>query len=256
MTRQRILTALLLAMMAAVAFCLGSEHDVSPVDRDTCVAVTDTVDVDTVALVQRYERLTDADYEAVASCLGVEVAAIKAVVLIEAGPGLKGFYEPGVPIINFDLAMFRKFAGRRNVKLSSYRKSHAVVFSSPDVSHYGSRQAAQHARLSAAMEIDSLSAIEGTFWGMFQIGGFNWRNCGCGSIGEFVQRMSLSEREQLDLFAAFITKCGMVKYLKSRNWAAFALRYNGPSYKQRGYDAKMAAAYRRFSAGNVGSGAG
>lgn len=254
MIRHRILTAILFAMMAAAAFCIGYVADDPSAGHDECVALADTVAADT-AVVVRYERLTESDYEEVAAGLGVEVAAIKSVVLIEAGPGLKGFYQPGMPIINFDLTMFRKYAGRHGVKLSAYRKSHAIVFSSPDVSRYGSRQAAQHARLASAMEIDSVSAIEGTFWGMFQIGGFNWRNCGCESIGEFVERMSLSEREQLDLFAAFITRCGMVKYLKARNWAAFALRYNGPSYKQRGYDAKMAAAYRRFlshAAGTTG----
>lgn len=253
MNRHRILTAVLLAMMAAAAFCIGHVADVSSAGHDGCVAVADTAAADTA--VARYECLTESDYEEVAADLGIEVAAIKAVVLIEAGPGLKGFYQPGVPIINFDLAMFRKFAGRHGVKLSAYRKSHAIVFSSPDVSRYGSRQAAQHARLASAMEIDSVSAIEGTFWGMFQIGGFNWRNCGCASIGELVVRMSMSEREQLDLFAAFITRCGMVKYLKARNWAAFALRYNGPSYRQRGYDTKMAEAYRRFSSKAEGTGA-
>lgn len=202
--------------------------------------------VDSAAIKARFENLTEADYKAVADSLGIEVPLIKAVVLIEAGPGLKGFWKPGVPIINFDLSMFQKVARQRKINLQPYRTSHPVVFAAPRVRQYGSRQAAQYARLDAAMSIDTVSALEGTFWGMFQIGGFNWASCSCSSVGEFVHRMSLSEREQLDLFAAFITHRGLVKYLKAHNWAAFSLRYNGPLYKQRGYDTKLLRAYTRF----------
>ncbi len=51
--------------------------------------------------------LTEADFEEVAAELGVEVAAIKAVVEIEAGRTHEGFASPGKPLINFDLSMFR-----------------------------------------------------------------------------------------------------------------------------------------------------
>lgn len=61
----------------------------------------------------RYTRITDEDYEQVAAELGVEVAAVKAVVDIEAGRAHEGFYEPGLPIINFDMTMFRKLARKK-----------------------------------------------------------------------------------------------------------------------------------------------
>ena len=143
--------------------------------------------------------------------------------------------------------MFRKFAAKRKVNLSTYTKTHPVVFAALNSKRYGSRQAAQYARFEAALTIDSVAAIEGTFWGMFQIGGFNWRLCKCASVDEFVMKMGRSEHDQLALFAEFITARGLVKYLKAHNWAAFALRYNGPSYKQRGYDTKIASAYARFA---------
>ena len=78
-----------------------------------------------------------------------------------------------MPLINFDLAMFKRAAARRSIKLSKYSRSHREVFARPNARRYGSRQAAQHARLAGAMSIDSTAAIDGTFWGMFQIGGFN-----------------------------------------------------------------------------------
>ena len=87
----------------------------------------------------------------------------------------------------------------------------------------------------------------GTFWGMFQIGGFNYKICGCNSVSEFVEKMSYSELEQLELFAVFIRNTGYLKYLKDKDWAKFARAYNGPSYAKRGYHTKMAKAYKKFS---------
>ena len=88
----------------------------------------------------------------------------------------------------------------------------------------------------------------GTFWGMFQIGGFNYKLCGCESVDEFVRLMSYSELEQLELFAAFLRNTGYVKDLRAKSWAAFARKYNGPSYAKRGYHTKMANAYAKFKA--------
>lgn len=192
-------------------------------------------------------RLTEDDYQEVADMLGVEPAAVKAVVEIEAGPSHQGFSEAGKPLINFDFSMFNQFARRNGVNLSKYRKSHPLVFSAPSARKYGSRQAAQNARLRAARTIDERTAIEGTFWGMFQIGGFNWRKCGAKNINDFVDRMSRSERDQLELFANFLKTTGLDKQLKAKNWAAFARGYNGPSYARRGYHTRMARAYAKYS---------
>lgn len=190
-------------------------------------------------------RLTEDDYREVAEMLGVETAAIKAVVDIEAGKQHQGFFAPGKPLVNFDLSMFRQHARRNGINLSRYSRTHAVVFSSPNSRRYGSTQAAQQERLRTARTIDNKTAVQGTFWGMFQIGGFNWKLCGCESIDEFVERMSRSERDQLELFAAFIKNSGLLPALKNKNWAAFARRYNGASYASRGYHTRMAAAYAR-----------
>lgn len=205
----------------------------------------DTVKLDTIRI--RYTALTESDYAEVARELDVEIATIRAVVDIETGGLHTGFFEPGKPIVNFDLSIFRQYASRRRINLSKYAKSHAVVFASPNVRRYGSRHAAQWARLESAMQIDSAAAIEGTFWGMFQIGGFNWKQCGPVSMGEFVDKMCFSEREQLELFAAFLRNLNLVRYLKAHDWSAFARGYNGPGYKRHGYDARLARAYARYN---------
>lgn len=189
--------------------------------------------------------LTEEDFREVAQRIGVDVAAIKAIVDIEAGPSHEGFSAPGKPLINFDLTMFRRFATRRGVNLSKYSQSHSVVFNS----HRGS-QIKANARLDAARSIDPEAAVEGTFWGMFQIGGFNWKKCGAESLDDFVMRMSRSERDQLDMFVEFITNSGLLKYLKAKDWASFARGYNGPAYARRNYHTRMASAYARHSKDN------
>ena len=77
---------------------------------DSLVAVNDSL---------RYTTLSEADYRRVAEELGVEVAAIKAVVLIEAGAALEGFLAPGVPVINFDPTMHRKMKSKDTRKAPS-----------------------------------------------------------------------------------------------------------------------------------------
>lgn len=235
----------LISTIAAVAITFSSTRAEAPLDTMGTAAVETVEAIAETPPDDRYTRLTDEDYQAVADELGIEVAAIKAVVDIETGRCHQGFASPGRPLINFDLAMFKRFAKRRGVNLSKFKKSHAVVFARPNTKRYGSYQNAQHARLEAARKINNEAAIEGTFWGMFQIGGFNWKKCGAESLDDFVERMSQSEREQLELFASFIENSGMTKYLKAKNWSAFALRYNGTSYRSRGYHTRLAKAYAK-----------
>lgn len=211
---------------------------------DTSITI-DSITGDTIAQIPM--RLSEEDYQIVAERLGIEVAVIKAVVEVEAGHAHCGFGEENLPIINFDVKIFKRFASRNGIDLSSYRKTHAVVFSKPDIRKYGSKQAAQWARFNAACEIDSITSIEGTFWGMFQIGGFNWKKCGASSISEFYKAMCESEHAQLEAFANFLVSCNMVEALKKKNWNQFAYRYNGPKYKSRGYHTKLARAYRKHS---------
>jgi hypothetical protein len=220
-----------------------------PVEQDAkgrsfTVIGGDTIHLD-YAPAERHGPLTAEDYIEVAEELGVEVATIKAVVEIEAGKEHKGFANDK-PIINFDLSVFRSMAARNGIKLAKYSKSHNVVFSRPNTAKYGSYQAAQHARLEAAMTIDSLTAIQGTFWGMFQIGGFNWKKCGAATPGEFVKLMSRSERDQLELFAEFVRNTGLQQYLVKKNWSAFAKGYNGPGFAARGYHTRLANAYNKY----------
>lgn len=232
------------SMLPAVA---GSRRGIAPAQsRDTAARAGKRHDnftkvrkdsVSPADVKSRYSGLTEEDFRLVSKELDVEVAAIKAVVQIEAGSQMRGFWAPGVPVVNFQRAMF----GRYRSKVASKGAPGEKVPSG--LTGFALRQwtqlvNARHQNVDAA----NLSA----FWGMFQIGGFNYRKCGCETIAEFVSLMSYSELEQLELFAAFITNTGMVADLRSKNWAAFARKYNGSSYRRRGYHTRMAAAYNKY----------
>lgn len=241
--------ALLLALGAASQILYTPPDSVRFIDpfREFIVVGVDTVHLSfhLPKAEERHGPLTETDFEEVAAELGVEVAAVKAVVEIEAGREHKGFWTEGKPLINFDLTTYRKMAQRHGINLSKYSSSHPLIFNRPDTKRFGSQQAAQQARLDQALSIDTVSAIEGTFWGMFQIGGFNWRQSGTDSPQQFMELMQRSERDQLELFAEFITRTGLLPHLKSKNWAAFARGYNGPSYAARGYHTRLASAYAK-----------
>lgn len=238
---KHFLLGLLLALVCVTAVSSKTRHSRKSQQHQTADTIKIEGQVVEILPSGEIHRLTEQDYIEVARALDVEVAAVKAIVDIEAGRAHEGFSAPGVPLINFDYSMFSRFASKKGINLSKYRKSHPLVFSS----HGRGSQAAVNRRLNAARSINNRAAIEGTFWGMFQIGGFNWKLCGCKDIDEFVEKMSRSERDQLELFAHLVTNTGMVKHLRNKNWAAFARIYNGPSYAARGYHTRLAAAYNR-----------
>lgn len=187
----------------------------------------------------RYSGLSDEDFKYVAEELNVEIAAMKAVVAVEAGSEMKGFWAPGVPVVNFDPAMYKLYgpqapsrAGNKNAKVPSGLTGYALK---------------EWTQLTNARRVNAQGADMGTFWGMFQIGGFSYKVLGFASINDFVEKMSESDLAQLEIFATFLKNTGMQKYLQAKDWAKFARAYNGPNYAKRGYHTKMAAAYKKFS---------
>lgn len=231
-----ILGSVLVASVAAGPACgvSGQQTETGSEKEPRQVRVDSVPEVDEST---RYSKLSDEDFRIVAEELGVEVAAIKAVVSIEAGANMKGFWAPGVPVINFDRTMYNRF--RSKAKDKSGAKGEKVP---AGLTGYALRE---WTLLINARKVNAQGANMGTFWGMFQIGGFNWKICGCSSLDDFISRMSYSEREQLELFASFLKSTGFVRYLREKNWSAFARRYNGSSYASRRYHTRLAAAYKR-----------
>ena len=107
---------------------------------------------------------------------------------------------------------------------------------------------AEHDRLYLAQQIDFDSAVESASWGLFQIMWFHWQVLGYESAKAFARAMNQSEGQQLDAFVRFIkADAGLHRALRSKNWADFAARYNGPAYSKNQYDVKLAEAYKEFA---------
>ena len=234
----------LLLIGGGLTFAFFSEDDFEKFESPDSIILNSPLlisDVDSLGNneEERYLHLTESDFELVAKELDVEVASIKAVVEIEAGKAMKGFWAPGIPVINFDRSMFLKYRNKAQSKLGAEGEKVPEGLTGYALKEWK--------ELIAARKTNAQGANLGTFWGMFQIGGFNYRLCGCESVDEFVKRMAYSELEQLQLFAMFITNTGMVESLRKKDWANFARKYNGPSYAKRGYHTKMAKAYARYS---------
>ena len=112
---------------------------------------------------------------------------------------------------------------------------------------YGS-YASQYGKLDIAYKLDPDAAYEAVSWGAFQILGENYKQAGFDDINALVMAMRRSVADHLLAFVNFIRNgSGLMAALQKKDWAVFASKYNGPSYKSFAYDTKLAAAYAKNS---------
>ena len=190
-------------------------------------------------------HIEEHEYEYAAEQLHVEVAAIKAVVEVETGNS-GGFVAEGKPMILFEGHVFWRLLQKRGICPAKYQKGNEdILYPKWTTKHYR-RGMGEYARLERARVIHRDAADASASWGLAQIMGFNYAICGCKTITEFVDLMSVSEASQLDLFVRFIKGNKWDVYLRNKDWGSFARRYNGPGYAQNKYDKKLAAAYEKY----------
>jgi len=186
------------------------------------------------------KRLSADDWAEAAEVLKCEVAAIRAVSDVESSGD--GFFITGRPKILFEAHIFGRLTkGIHNAThpgISSAKWNRALYKG-------GERE---YDRLKEAMTLNPIAACEAASWGRFQIMGFHWKLCGFSSVFEFVQAHYESEGEQLAAFVDFLKSQRLDRYLQTKQWASFALGYNGKSYAANRYDTKLAEAYKRRSA--------
>lgn len=190
-------------------------------------------------------RINDADYERAAGLLGVEVAAVKAVLEVETG-NKGGFLSPGYPTILFEGHIFWSQLKERGIDPEKYQKGNEdILYPKWDKSHYKGGMK-EYDRLEKARAIHREAADSSASWGLAQIMGFNYKACGCKNVSEFVDDMTENEGKQLDLFVRFLQGNKWDKYLRTLDWKEFARHYNGPSYAQNQYDTKLENAYKKY----------
>jgi hypothetical protein len=84
-------------------------------------------------------------------------------------------------------------------------------------------------------------------WGLGQVMGFNYAIAGCSTLERFVEECHAGEYWQARHMMYYLKNTNIIPFLKTKNWAKVAEKYNGKGYKANKYDTKLAAAYRRFS---------
>lgn len=181
------------------------------------------------------EPLTDDDYAAAAQRNNLEVAAIKAVATVESG-GRKGFDEQGRPKILFEAHHFGPLTKNR----FNQTHPHLACREGDTVTAARFYRWNQYQRLHEAMVLDIDAALSAASWGKFQVLGSNHN--GWPDVRSFVAAMFVSEVNHLKAFEAFCSDNGLTAKARRKDWLGFAVGYNGP--KQKGYDTKMANAYK------------
>ncbi len=183
--------------------------------------------------------LDQAGLEAVTTFLGIGAAEIWTVLSVETRGC--GFLPDRRPAILFERHIFhRRTQGR-------YDAAHPDTSNARPGGYKGG--AAEYDRLSAAIALDRRAALESASWGLGQIMGFNAAAAGYADAEALVAASMASETDQLHAMAKFLVSNGLAAPLGAHDWAGFAQGYNGPAYAKNGYDANLAAAYAKFSAG-------
>ncbi|HPF10758.1 MAG TPA: N-acetylmuramidase family protein [Flavobacteriaceae bacterium] len=195
--------------------------------------------------------LSESDLKVFAQKFQVELAAVKAVNEIESSG--KGFLLDGRPRILFEGHIFWKQLQSKGIDPQSLisTKTENVLYKTWTKKYYqGGKQEYDRLEKAAGLDEDDRvhdAAYEAASYGSFQIMGFHWATLGYPNVDSFVSHMYTHEKAHLEAFGKFCQVTNLMKHLQNKDWEAFAKGYNGPGYKQNKYDAKLAAAYQKYS---------
>lgn len=189
--------------------------------------------------------LTELQIAAAAADLGVEYAALKAVLEVECRSS--GFFSTGEPAILFERHVFWERLG----EIRWLTKRLQIMAKHPRVCNkfsggYG-KFSEQHGKLAIAASYNRDAALESASWGIGQVMGYHWEKLGYPSLQAFINDMYESEAKQLDAVVRYIKHFNLVGALRRKDWAAFAYGYNGKAYAKNNYDEKLKQSYRKHS---------
>ena len=183
-------------------------------------------------------------YQEVAMQLNCEVAAIKAVALVESAG--RCFTSGGRVMCLFEGHQFYKFTKGK------YADSHPTLCYPKWVTKYymGNYDDEYVERFSVAFRLDQNAAIMATSWGAFQIMGFHYKALKFKTPGAMLNYLKDSADNHLRLFAKFLLlkrNRHILQAIQAKTWGTFAYFYNGKGYKQNRYDSKLKAAYAKYA---------
>lgn len=184
--------------------------------------------------------LTEADFTAAATSLGVSPNMIKAVRKVEAPRG--SFDDQGRPTILYERHVFSRNSGRR------FDASHPTL-SSTKPGGYG-KFSIQYDKFADACALDPEAAFKACSWGAFQVLGENAVVLGYASAYDMVQKLLVSEAAHLDSFVRFVRTNRLVDKLRAcragdpASCVPFVKAYNGKDFAKNNYHVNLANAAR------------
>jgi len=189
------------------------------------------------------KKLTMEQITAQAAKLGIETAALRAVIEVECKGS--GFNVDGTPVILFERHIMRqRLIANKQTGILNEMMVKRPDLCSKSAGGYG-LYSAQHRRLNAAAQYHRISALESASWGIGQVMGYHWAALGYKSLQTFINAMYRDEASQLDAMCRYIKVNNLINALKSKDWKSFARGYNGIAYAKNGYDVKLANAYKK-----------
>lgn len=189
---------------------------------------------------------SQSDFDNAAELLGCDLATIKAVAEVEAGPN-GAFLDTGEPVILFEPHIFHKFTngefdGKRVPSIPD--KWAMISYPSWRMGWYGS-VSVQHKRLQFASTLNRDAALKSASWGLFQIMGHNYTSCGYETLQSFVNAMYRGVDGHLEVFCRFILNdARLLNAIRDLDWKTFKRIYNGPGKND--YAERMNKAYKRL----------
>lgn len=190
------------------------------------------------------KQITDDQIRQIAKSYGIEFAALKAVIQVEASG--QGFLSDGKPKILFEPHIFHRLLTNKNyitIRNRAKAENPRICYFSWGAYPYG-KVNEQHDRLAIASKYDRDTALESCSWGLGQVMGFHWQVLGYPTLQAFVNAMYRDEAAQVDCMCRFIKVNGLIDELQRKDWVGFARGYNGAGFAKNQYDKKLAAAYR------------
>lgn len=176
------------------------------------------------------------DFLRAAGLLNVDVATVKAIASVESRGS--GFDSEGRPVILYEPHLFSRLTNRK------YDEAFPFLSSKSWNRALYTQGGTSYEKLEIASALDRPAALKSCSWGIFQILGMNHKLCGFSSVDAMVQAMFKNEGEHLLAFVKFVQSRRLDHFLRNKDWAGFAHGYNGPMYRQNGYDEKIEAAYK------------
>lgn len=166
----------------------------------------------------------------------VDIASIQAVMMVESSG--KGFNPDGSLASLLEGHIFYKYTNGKYCESNS-----SICYKKWSRSFYGKTWKKEKDRFEEAFLLDKRAALLSCSWGLFQIMGFNHKECGYSSPESFIEKLKQGEAYHLEAFMSYLEARKIKNYLQNKNWSAFAKAYNGPGYKKNEYDKKLKNEY-------------